>query len=1021
MSLRTTPSKVLLQSIRSHNCVLFIGAGMGYYLRNQFGETCPDGDALTKKLCNEFNLDNNTVKDLPIASELVEIRKNRGALLDFLRKQLLGFDPDENYLWLSTIGWRAIYTTNFDDGLLAAYHKSCAAAQNIVPIYVTANFKDFSTYTDVPAYFIHGCLNQPDSPIVITQSDYSRFREKRRMMFEQLKIHHAQCTFLYIGYSHKDPNWHMIHSEMQSEFPEGNLPRSFRIDPKPDIAQSEILLNKGIETIACDLNTLIEAYKQYVQVQGTVSQIWGGVPEHCPEVLNDAFKNAPAMCKRLLSSWEYVGSADIQIQPNISEYYKGTKANWSLINSAGYFERDIEEEIYDNILDFATDPKSGCCAEILLGSAGYGITTVLMSIAWKSVQTKLLHVLFLKDGAVILEGDIEFALNNLDGKIIFVIDQASRSHDSLNGIVQRCKHDYKNCFFLLGSRLNEWRQERPKLKCKEHLLVPLSEAEIDRLIDVLKKNNLLGELENLDDVLRRKILIVKHQKELLVIMRETIEHNAFDAIIENEFKGIDNDEAKALYGVVAGMHQYGILSRMSLLSGIIQYNVAQVPSLISRYAEGIIRIVEDPLKEDVLCLITRHRIIAKIVWHKCFLGSKRESLLLDLMRHLNLAYNQDKKVFDEITKDNEVVDSIRSFESRTGFFESACKKDVNNPYVRQHYARMLLRDKKYSLALSQIETGLKLDKNARILYHTQGQILAKMALGADEQAIGEKYFTRAIDSLNTCIERNKSDDYGYQSLAQLYIDWATRWDDPETYAKNISRCEEVISEGLRHVTKRESLLLVSSNLEKILGDQPKCIELLNKALEENPASAICRYLLARDAYNKKDYDRVITFLRPTIESRFDEIRSFILYAIAASIYNKNYAQALAVLKQADPIAWADPFFVATLGGMNSLSENASEAENIFKKAKKQRFPEEEARQIAYKPTDLADPNLYITTTGTVIVTKSAYLLIQSKQFGKFFYPSPKVGEVYVKVQTILNFTIAYTGKGGLALNPSIVF
>ena len=903
--------------------------------------------------------------------------------------------------------------------MLTAYHQSSAAAQNVVPIYVTADFKDFSIYTDVPAYFIHGCLNQPGFPIVITQSDYSRFREKRRMMFEQLKIHHAQCTFLYIGYSHKDPNWQMIHSEMQSEFPEGNLPRSFRIDPKPDIAQSEILLNKGIETIACDLNTLIEAYKQYVQVQGTVPQIWG-LPVHCPKALNDAFKNAPAMCKRLLSGWEYVGSADIQIQPNISEYYKGTKANWSLIDAAAYFERDIEEEIYDNILDFATDPKSRCRAEILLGSAGYGITTVLMSIAWKSVKTKLLHVLSLKVGATILNGDIEFALNNLDGKVIFVVDQASRSHDILSGVVQKCRNDRRDCYFLLGSRLNEWRQERPKLKCDEHLLSPLSEVEIDRLINVLRKNNLLGELENLDDEYRRKILINKHQKELLVIMRETIENNAFDAIIENEFEGIDNDEAKALYGVVAGMHQYGILSRMSLLSNIIQYNIAEVPTLISRYAEGIIRIVDDPLKEDILCLITRHRIIAKIVWHKCFLGSKRESLLLDLMQHLNITYNQDKKVFDEITKDDDIVDSIRSFESRTGFFESACKKDVNNPYVRQHYARMLLRDKKYGLALGQIEAGLKLDKSARILYHTKGQILAKMALDSDEQAIGEKYLARAIDSFNSCIEMNKNNDYGYQSLAQLYMDWATRWDNPETFAKNISRSEEIISEGLKHVTNRDSLLLVSANLERILGDQPKRIELLNKALIENPASTICRYLLAREAINKKDYGGVLTLLNPTIENRFDEIRSFILYSIAVSICDQNYSRAIAVLKQADPIGWADPIFVATLGGMNSLAENASEAEKIFETAKKQRFPEEEARQIAFQPKDLANPMSYVTTTGTVIVSKSTYLLIQSKKFGKFFYPSPKVEGKYVQGQTVLEFTIAYTAKGGLALNPSII-
>ena len=126
------------------------------------------------------------------------------------------------------------------------------------------------------------------------------------------------------------------------------------------------------------------------------------------------------------------------------------------------------------------------------------------------------------------------------------------------------------------------------------------------------------------------------------------------------------------------------------------------------------------------------------------------------------------------------------------------------------------------------------------------------------------------------------------------------------------------------------------------------------------------------------------------------------------------------MKQADPIAWSDPIFVATLGGMYSLSRNTSEAENVFEKAKKQRFPEEEARQVGYHPTNLADPKLDITTTGTVIVRKSGYLLIQSQQLGKFLFVSPKIEGAYVKEQTVLKFTFAYTAKGGVALNPKIV-
>jgi len=1019
MSLTTVPSEALLQSIRSGNCVLFIGAGTGDNLKNQDGDTCPDGPTLAERMSKEFNLD-NPIGDLPEVSEIVEIRNKRGHLLDYLRRQLLGYEPDEYYLWLPTIRWKAIYTTNFDDGLLTAYSISSTATQNIVPIYVTADFKDYSFYTDVPVYFIHGCLRQQGLPIVVTQTDYSRFRENRIMMFNQLKIHHAQCSFLYIGYSHKDPNWNMLYSEMLSEFPIEKLPRSFRIDPKPDPNQAEILANKGIETIVCDLKTLVETYKEYEQTQGKVSQMWT-IPDNFPAALNKAFENAPAMCKRLLSNWEYVGNADIHTSPNTAEFYKGTKPNWSLIDSSDYFERDIEESIYDSILDFATDPKGRCCTEILLGSAGYGITTILMSIALKSVKTKLLHVLYLKDGAIVTEGDIEFALNNLNGKIIFIVDQASKLHERLSDIIQKCRNDYKNCFFLLGSRLNEWRQERPRLKCKEYLVLSLSETEIDRLIELLKKNNSLGSLENLDDDFRRKVLINKHQKELLVIMRETIENNSFDAIIENEYEGIHNDDVKRIYGVVAGMHQYGVLPRLLIVSDIINCNIAEVPTLISRHAEGTIHIVDDPLKDDMQCMITRHRIIAKVVWHKCFLGPERERLLLDLMKHLNLSYSQDKKIFDELTKDDEIVDSIRSFESKTGFFETACKKDVNNPYVRQHYARMLLREGKSNAALSQIETGLNLDKNARILYHTQGQILAKMSLDADTQVIGEKYFARAVDSFNICIGMNKKDDYAYQSLAQLYLEWATHWDSPENFAKNINRCEEVISEGLRLVSKRESLLLVSSNLEKIIGDQPKRIELLNKALKENPASAICRYLLARNACHKEnDYDKVIELLKPTVETHFNEIRSFILYATAISIKDKNYDRAIAILRQVDPIAWADPIFIATLGGMYSLKGTISEAENVFEIAKKQRFPEEEARQIGYRPKDLSNPLQDIITSGTVIVPKGGYLLIQSLQYGIFLYASPKVEGNYIKGHTSLKFTVAYTAKGGVALNPKIL-
>jgi len=52
---------------------------------------------------------------------------------------------------------------------------------------------------EVPIYHIHGAIFGEKQHIVISQSDYSNFREQRRMLFELLKKDLATSTFLYIG------------------------------------------------------------------------------------------------------------------------------------------------------------------------------------------------------------------------------------------------------------------------------------------------------------------------------------------------------------------------------------------------------------------------------------------------------------------------------------------------------------------------------------------------------------------------------------------------------------------------------------------------------------------------------------------------------------------------------------------------------------------------------------------------------------------------------------------------------
>ena len=111
----------LRHAIESGNCVLFIGAGIGAHLFDAEGNPAPDGNSLAKELAEHFLIDTEGVFDLAKVSEIVEIRKGRKELEVFLKRRLSNLQPDENLKWLVSLRWKAIFTTNYDNGIERAY------------------------------------------------------------------------------------------------------------------------------------------------------------------------------------------------------------------------------------------------------------------------------------------------------------------------------------------------------------------------------------------------------------------------------------------------------------------------------------------------------------------------------------------------------------------------------------------------------------------------------------------------------------------------------------------------------------------------------------------------------------------------------------------------------------------------------------------------------------------------------------------------------------------------------------
>ncbi len=183
-------------------------------------------------------------------------------------------------------------------------------------------------------------------------------------------------------------------------------------------------------------------------------------------------------------------------------------------------------------------------------------------------------------------------------------------------------------------------------------------------------------------------------------------------------------------------------------------------------------------------------------------------------------------------------------EGKIKFFETAARRDPDNPFVLQHFARMLLREGNLSLALNQIDSAISKDrtKTIRSLHHTRGTILAELAISEENNDVGRKHLAHAEREFQICMAARESDSYGHSGLARLYLNWSRRKkisDDEAT--EYLEKAEGVISDGLTVVTERASLLIISADVQKELGNQPARLSKLRQAGASDSASSIARY------------------------------------------------------------------------------------------------------------------------------------------------------------------------------------
>jgi len=280
--------------------------------------------------------------------------------------------------------------------------------------------------------------------------------------------------------------------------------------------------------------------------------------------------------------------------------------------------------------------------------------------------------------------------------------------------------------------------------------------------------------------------------------------------------------------------------------------------------------------------------------------------------------------------------------------------------------------------------------------------------------VARRRLAQSEGEFRQCISIDPRDEYGYQGLATLYVDWAERSKEAAEATEYLGKAETIITEGLRRVRVRDGLWIVSSRIQTILGNTPKFMAALEKAASGTPPSVVAKYLLGRAYRHCGEPRRAIEILNPVFEANTEEFRVCVELARAMEEVGKPYSRCIAVLRLSTLYGLSDPRFVATLGGMLFMNAEFSPAAEIFTQALRREFPAPEASRIQYRPRDPRNSLFSMKLIGKVGAVKTGYAFIEAPGYPSFFCPGSKFGRLVMKQGLQVRFEPVFNTKGQLA-------
>lgn len=761
--------------------ILFLGSGASFECRSADDVKALSANALRDKLCDTFL--GGRAKNRSLAS-VGDLATSAAGILEVQRVVKNVYEPllpTEAHLQIPRYRWKAIVTTNYDLAVEMAYSKHKSPQQKLVPI--ISDDDDFkgaigSGGLSVPLLKLHGCVTRSADaqlPLILSSTDYSRFRNRRARLFGYLKDWAYDYPIVFSGYSLVDEN---VRDIMFDIFDNAVSHKRF-VYANPDLIDEDYGLwgQRKVDAIPATFDQLFEyLFKEIPETNLVLGSLKtadrGSLAKHI------AGKESPSaeLLSYLDNELVHV-RADMQaraITPN--EFYRGGSDGFAWISAnLDVMRSTVEELLLDLVISEAVVNDTEMYA--LLGYAGSGKTIALKRFAWEAATSYGKPTFYVSEGARI-DVDLVREICSLVNETVFlVVDSALDHTGELISLMQQARKHRLALKVICSERTNQWNVDGADLA--QHVkgtydVLDLSEAEVGDLVLKLKKFGCLGYMSNfsLEDAIR--YLRSKLDNQLLVALHEATAGRSFAEIISDEYTQLVPSEAQRLYLDICTVHRVGVPVRAGTISRVSGIRMEDFNHRLFQPLEHVVHAQFWNSLGDYVYK-TRHQSIAAIVFDAAVPSEEaRSAQLVRIIQSLNTGYSTDNEAVTKLIRARQLASDFTDKSLAYAVFRAARDAGVSDEVVDQHLAQFELLHKNGDLPKARhlIEQAISTSRNekpTKSTLHVKASILRRQAKESRSQLERDKRRQEASALLDKMMS-DRRNPHPFVLKADLLID-----------------------------------------------------------------------------------------------------------------------------------------------------------------------------------------------------------------------------------------------------------